>query len=230
MPDKSGDVVDLKGLFASIDKNWNQNKRPLLLGIAGGSGSGKSTLANALLETLGGRVLVIEQDSYYACCSRLTTAQRNKRNFDHPDAVELSLLSEHLRELKTGNVIKRPIYDFSTHSRLDKTEPVEPTPVIVVEGLFLFTDPDLRELFDLRVYVDADADIRLLRRIRRDVAERGRSVESVVEQYIESVKPMHDKFISGGEQWAHCRVDTQTDDGVAVVFEGFLEHLLKLSR
>lgn len=221
--------VDIKGVLDNLDRFWKENKRPLLVGMAGGSGSGKSTLANAVLKTLGGRVQVIEQDSYYACCGHLSMAERTKRNFDHPDAVELALLREHLKELKAGRLIERPIYDFSTHSRLLKTEPLEPTPVIIVEGLFLFVEPELRELFDLRVYVDADADIRLLRRIKRDVAERGRSVESVLEQYLDSVKPMHDKFIADGEQWAHCRVDSQSDDGVALVFESFFEHVLNPS-
>jgi uridine kinase len=217
-----GKGLDIKGVLVGLDSFWKKNKRPLLVGIAGGSGSGKSTLANAVLKTLGGRVQVIEQDSYYACCSRLTTAQRNKHNFDHPDAVELSLLSNHLKELKAGRSIERPFYDFSTHSRLNKTESVEPTPVIIVEGLFLFVEIELRELFDLRVFVDADADTRLQRRIKRDVAERGRTKESVIEQYYVSVKPMHDKFIAASEQWAHCRVDTESSDGVKVVFDSFL--------
>jgi len=231
VPDRSGagdagGVVYVKGLLDDIDRNWRENKRPLLVGIAGGSGSGKSTLADAVLKTLGGRVLVIEQDSYYACCGRLSVAERDKRNFDHPDAVELALLGEHLRELKAGNAVERPFYDFLTHSRLAKTEPLEPTPVILVEGLFLFVEPELRELFDLRVFVDVAADIRLQRRIARDVRERGRTKESVIKQYNETVKPMHDKFIASGEQWAHCRVDTRSGDGMAIVLESFLNTFL----
>ncbi len=202
--------------------------RPILIGITGGSGSGKSTLANVLLKTLGGRVLVIEQDAYYACCGHLTMAEKERRNFDHPSSVELTLLSEHLKELKAGNPVARPVYDFSTHSRLAKTEPLKPTPVIIVEGLFLFLDPELRDLFDLRVFVDADEGVRLQRRIKRDVAERGRSVESVVEQYHSTVKPMHDQFIAAGAQWAHCRVDSYNDDGLAKVFESFLKHVLSV--
>lgn len=209
----------------TLDKSWNDSRVPLLVGIVGGSGSGKTTLANALFKTLGGRVLVIEQDSYYACCGHLTMAKRTERNFDHPDAVELALLREHLKELKAGNVVERPFYNFSTHSRLDKTEPLEPTPLIIVEGLFLFVEPELRELFDLRVFVEADADIRLLRRIRRDVAERGRSVESVLEQYVETVKPMYDEFIAPGRELAHCRVDSQIEDGVAAIFESLSEYV-----
>lgn len=193
--------------------------RPILIGITGGSGSGKSTLAYALLKTLGGRVLVIEQDAYYACCSHLTMAEMESRNFDHPSSVELTLLSDHLKELKAGNAVARPVYDFSTHSRLIETEPIKPTPVIIVEGLFLFVDPVLRDLFDLRIFLDLDADLRLLRRVRRDTVERGRTIESVLEQYLQSVRPMYEEFVAGASKYAHLTItpDNNSDNLVSII-------------
>jgi len=182
------------------------------VGIAGGSGSGKSTLASQLNESLDGRAIVIEQDSYYRCSAHLPLRERKKLNFDHPDSVELDLLASHLIELKNGNPVEMPHYDFVTHSRKKRSKLITPKPVIIVEGLFLFVDKELRNIFDLRVFAEADWDVRLVRRLRRDVHERGRTIESTLIQYEESVEPMHDKFIAECRDWAHCLVETHGDN------------------
>ncbi len=208
-------------LNETLDRQWLAGGRAILVGIAGGSGSGKSTLANRLKESLDGRCEVIEQDSYYHCNANVPLDERTKINYDHPDSVELDLLAAHLRELKNGNAIDKPHYDFVTHSRTKMSRRLLPRPVIIVEGLFLFVEKELRDLFDLRVFVDADWDLRLLRRLKRDVSERGRTIESVLRQYKESVSPMHDAFIAEGQKWGHCLVKTHTD----CVVDPVLEHL-----
>ena len=206
----------------ALDKGWSERRRALLVGIAGGSGSGKSTLASQLKESLDGRGLVIEQDSYYHCNAHLPPSERRKVNFDHPDSVDLRLLAAHLKELKHGNAVEKPHYDFVTHSRRKRGKPITARPIIIVEGLFLFVEKELRELFDLKVFVDADWDVRLLRRLKRDVRERGRTIESVLTQYKESVRPMHDVFIAKGRKWADCRLDTHNENtGISPIIEFF---------
>ena len=210
-----------KELLDNVDRIWNERRRPIMVGISGGSGAGKSTLAHALSRALDGRAVVVEQDAYYRCRGHLPLEERSRVNFDHPDAVDLELLAEHLEELKQGRAVEKPFYDFATHSRLDKTVPVKPAPVVIAEGLFLFVREDLRNLFDLRVFVDADADIRLARRLKRDVVERGRTVESVLEQYFESVRPMHEEFVAGGSRWAHCCVTTYGENCMDLILQAF---------
>ena len=208
-------------LIANVDRIWNERRRPIMVGISGGSGAGKSTLAHALSRALDGRAVVVEQDAYYRCRGHLPLEERSRVNFDHPDAVELELLAEHLGALKQGRAVEKPFYDFATHSRLDKTVPVKPAPVVIAEGLFLFVREDLRNIFDLRVFVDADADIRLDRRIKRDVTERGRTVESVLEQYFESVRPMHEEFVAGSSRWAHYCVTTYGENCMDLILQAF---------
>ena len=167
----------------------------LVIGIAGGTGSGKTTLTERIAQELGNDVTVITHDRYYRAHHELTYEERTKLNYDHPDAFETELLVEHLAALRKGKAVEVPVYDFPTYDRTDATTTVYPSRVIIVEGIVIFASPELREQMDLKVFVDVDADVRILRRLVRDVRERGRSVESVVNQYLETVKPMHEQFV-----------------------------------
>ena len=167
----------------------------MVIGIAGGSGSGKTTITSQIVEKLGSDVTVITHDNYYRAQHEMTLEERALVNYDHPDAYETSLLVEHLAALRRGESVEVPVYDFPTYDRTDATTTVYPSRVIIVEGIVIFASPELREQMDLKVFVDVDADVRILRRLVRDVRERGRSVESVVNQYLETVKPMHEQFV-----------------------------------
>lgn len=170
--------------------------RPFSLAIAGGSGSGKTSLTRALVGLLGPMdCAVLDHDSYYRDLSHLPPAERAATNFDHPESLESDLLGAHLSQLRAGRAVERPCYDFATHTRTKLTMRVEPRPVIVCEGILLLAVPELRTAFDLRVYIDTPPDVRALRRVQRDIAERGRTVESVVQQYLETVRPMHERFV-----------------------------------
>jgi uridine kinase len=176
---------------------------PIVIGVAGGTGAGKSTVAHAIVERVGPeQVALIAHDAYYRDLGHLALPQRREVNFDHPDSLENELLIAHLRQLKAGRAVRVPCYDFVTYTRLPSTQLVEPRRVILVEGLLLFADAELRDLLDIKVYVDADPDLRLIRRIRRDVNERGRSYESVVDQYLATVRPMHLEFIEPSKRYA----------------------------
>ena len=177
--------------------------RPIVIGVAGGTGSGKTTVANEILQQVGAEHLAyIPHDAYYRELGLLTKEERAKVNFDHPDSLETELLVEHLRALKKGQSVEVPIYDFTTHTRTERTRRVEPAPVVLVEGILIFVEPELRELFDVKLYVDTDADVRFIRRLQRDVQERGRSVESVCEQYLSTVRPMHMEFVEPSKRHA----------------------------
>jgi uridine kinase len=168
----------------------------LIIGISGGTGSGKTTVANRILETVrASEVVFIQQDSYYRNLKDLPRDYRQLANFDHPDALDNDLLVHHIRRLKAGEPIELPLYDFKTHNRLNETRAVEPKPIVIVEGILIFVDPRLLEQLDIKVFVDTPDDIRFIRRLRRDIAERGRTVESVIEQYLATVRPMHIQFI-----------------------------------
>jgi uridine kinase len=176
---------------------------PLVIGIAGGSGSGKTTVAQEILQRVGpDRIAYIQHDSYYKDLTGLPPAQRVEVNFDHPNSLETELLIEHIEKLKSRQSIEVPIYDFSTHSRTDKTFKVNPRRVIIVEGILIFADAALRPLFDVKLFVDTDADIRLIRRLERDITERGRTVESVLKQYQSTVRPMHLEFVEPSKRYA----------------------------
>lgn len=178
-----------------------------LVGIAGGSGSGKTTLARQLIERVGqGVVALLAQDAYYRELPSHDPDAIEAHNFDHPDALELDVLAHHLAELKAGRAAETPIYDFSTHKRTAATRRVEPGPVVIVEGILLFALPELCRQFDLRVFVDTPADVRLSRRMRRDVVERGRSWEDVLRQWEATVRPMHDVFVEPSKRHAHLIV------------------------
>ncbi|MBZ5588557.1 MAG: uridine kinase [Acidobacteriia bacterium] len=175
----------------------------VVIGVAGGTGSGKTTVADAIVARIGAsRIAFLQHDSYYrdlAGCDRQSLLHHN---FDHPDALESELLAEHVRDLKAQRPVKVPVYDFTRHVRTGETRPVEPRGVVLVEGILIFTEPALRELFDIKIFVDTDADLRFIRRLRRDLVERGRTVENVIAQYLETVRPMHLEFVEPSKRWA----------------------------
>ena len=199
--------------------------KPFIVGIAGGTGSGKTTLAKKIAETLGNdTVTLIDADSYYRDLSHLPLHQRHQINFDHPDALDTPLLIEHIKKLNQGFSIKKPIYDFSTHTRTKETVTVAPKPVILIDGILIFALEEVCRLFDLKVFVDEDADIRLLRRIQRDIRERGRSIEMVAEQYLQNVRPMHEKFVEPSKKAADIVMRTcDTAEDVIKVLRGTIK-------
>ena len=174
----------------------------LVIGIAGGTGSGKTTLMNNLIQRYGDAVTVLSHDNYYKRHDELPLEQREKLNYDEPDALETDLMARHLESLRRGETILCPVYDFTVHNRSDETIPIVPKKVIIVEGILIFEDKELRELMDIRIFVDTDADVRLCRRIKRDVNKRGRTLESVLQQYQETVKPMHEKYAEPSKKFA----------------------------
>jgi len=177
--------------------------QPIVIGVAGGTGSGKTTVARQILERVGTQhITYIPHDAYYRDHSHLTPEQRSQVNYDHPDSLETELLIEHLRELRACRAVEIPVYDFTTHTRTRQTRHVEPAPVILVEGILVFVEAELRKLFDVMLYVDTDADVRFIRRLQRDIEERGRSVQSVCEQYLATVRPMHLEFVEPSKRYA----------------------------
>ncbi len=188
----------------------------MVIGIAGGTGSGKTTITNQIKERLGADVTVITHDNYYNAQHEMTLEERSLVNYDHPDAYETSLLIEHLAALRRGETVEVPVYDFSISDRTDQTTTVAPSRVIIVEGILIFVDKELRDLMDVKVFVDADADVRILRRILRDVEERGRSLESVVNQYLATVKPMHELFVEPSKKYADVIIPTGGQNIVAL--------------
>ena len=175
----------------------------LVIGIAGGTGSGKTTLMNNIMERFSGMVTVLSHDNYYKRHDELTFEERSGLNYDEPNAIETSLMVEHLKQLRNGQAIDCPVYDFTRHNRSDETVRLEPRPVIIVEGILIFENEPLRELMDIRLFVDTDADVRLCRRIKRDVTKRGRTLESVLTQYQAPVKPMHEKYVEPSKKYAN---------------------------
>lgn len=188
----------------------------MIIGVAGGTGSGKTTLTSQIAERLGDEVTVITHDNYYRAHHEMTYEERTLLNYDHPDAYETDLLVEHLAALRRGEAIHIPVYDFAIYDRTDETIVVNPSRVIIVEGIVIFAHPELRELMDVKVYVDADADVRILRRILRDVRERGRSLESVINQYLTTVKPMHEAFVEPTKKYADIIIPTGGQNFVAL--------------
>lgn len=178
-------------------------QHPIVIGVAGGTGSGKTTVSRAILQRVGPeRIAYIEHDSYYRELSHLSREDRSHVNFDHPDSLDNALLIEHLDALCDGKTVPVPIYDFTTDNRKAEVRLVAPQPVVLVEGILIFADKQLRDRMDIKIYVDADADMRLIRRIQRDINERGRTLESVVEQYLKTVRPMHLEFVEPSKRYA----------------------------
>ena len=191
--------------------------RRILIGIAGGSGSGKTLVARNIFRDLGSdRVVIIDQDSYYKNLEDIPARDREARNFDHPDAFDNELLKRHIRELLEGRAVEQPIYDYSEHRRLDESRRIGDHLVVVLEGILIFVDPELRALMDIKLFVDADADVRFIRRLRRDLVERGRSVDSIIRQYEESVRPMHMQFVEPTKRHADLIIPEGGHNRVAI--------------
>ncbi len=192
-------------------------QRCLVIGIAGGSGSGKSTVADAVVSALPpAQVATLRHDSYYRDRPDLSIGQRNRLNYDHPEALDTALLVEHLQHLKAGNPVEAPVYDFKTHRRLDQTRRVDPAPVIIVEGILVFVDEHLRRELDIKIFVDTEPDIRAIRRFRRDMRQRGRDFESVRKQYYETVRPMHLQFVEPSKRTADLIIPEGGENRVAI--------------
>jgi uridine kinase len=202
---------------------------PLVIGIAGGSGSGKTTVAQEILQRVGPeRIAFLQHDSYYKDLSGLPPTQRADINFDHPHSLETDLLIQHIASLRDGKPIEVPIYDFSTHSRTSQTFTVQPRRVILVEGILIFTEATLRDMFDVKIFVDTDSDIRFIRRLERDIKERNRTTESVVKQYQSTVRPMHMEFVEPSKRYADVIIpeggyNTAALDMVTARVESLLE-------
>lgn len=198
---------------------------PLVIGVAGGSGSGKTTVVRRILESLGpAHVTVLEHDRYYRDRGDLRLEERAALNYDHPDSLETDLMVRHVVELRAGRPVEAPLYDFARYARREETETLHPRRAIIVEGILVFTDPGLRRLMDIKVFVDTDDDTRFIRRLQRDVAERGRTMQSVVDQYLATVKPMHLEFVEPSKRHADIIVPQGGHNSVAI------EMLLTLIR
>ena len=176
--------------------------RPLVIGIVGGSGSGKTTVARAIQEVTGVAAALIDHDAYYKDLADLSLDERRRVNFDHPDSLDNELLATHLRHLSDGHAIDKPTYDFALHTRAEATLRIESRDIIIVDGILLFADARLRELFDIKIYVDVADDVRFIRRLKRDVEERGRAMDDVIRQYLTTVRPMHLEFVEPSKRWA----------------------------
>jgi uridine kinase len=191
--------------------------RRILIGIAGGSGSGKTLVARTIVRELGtDRVVVIDQDSYYKNLEDVPFRDRESRNFDHPDAFDSELLKQNIRDLLAGHAVDQPIYDYSAHRRLAETRRIGEHHIVVLEGILIFVDPELRDMMDIKLFIDADPDIRFIRRLRRDLVERGRSVDSVIKQYTESVRPMHLQFVEPSKRHADVIIPEGGHNKVAI--------------
>jgi len=181
----------------------SENTTPITIGVAGGTGSGKTTVANTILDRVGQhRIAHIQHDSYYRDQSHLSPDERGRINFDHPDSLETELLIQHLEDLRAWRPVQVPVYDFTTHSRTSLTIRVEPRHVILVDGILIFVEKALRQMFDIKIFVDTDADLRFIRRLQRDIAERGRTTSSVIDQYLNTVRPMHMEFVEPSRRYA----------------------------
>lgn len=178
-------------------------KWPVVFGVAGGTASGKTTVARAILDAVGAsQVAYLPHDAYYRDMAHLPLEDRARLNYDHPNSLETELLVEHVKKLLQNQAVRIPVYDFTDHKRTAKTHLVEPSPIILIDGILIFTDPELRDLMDIKVYVDTDADVRFIRRLQRDIEERGRSLESVIDQYMKTVRLMHMEFVEPSKRYA----------------------------
>ena len=203
-------------------------EKSLVIGIAGGSGSGKTTLLKNIVETFGPAITVISHDNYYKRHDDMTYEQRCQLNYDEPAALETDLMVCQLEALRRGEAIQCPVYDFTVHNRSNETITIKPEKVIIVEGILIFTDKDLRNLMDIKIFVDTDADIRICRRIKRDVSKRGRSLESVILQYQQTVKPMHEKYVEPSKKYADIVVPEGGKNLVALaMIQGYIRRFLE---
>lgn len=192
-------------------------RKPIIIGVTGGTGSGKTTVTRKIIEEFGDVSLAyIPQDAYYKDQSHLTMDERVLTNYDHPFAFDNDLLSEHISQLLDGQAVQMPVYDFTQHNRAEETIRVEPKEVIIIEGILIFSDKELRDLMDIKVFVDTDDDIRIIRRIKRDMAERGRSLDSIIDMYTSIVKPMHEQFIEPTKKFADIIIPEGGSNNVAI--------------
>lgn len=186
-----------------MNTDHGEGTRPVTIAVAGGTGSGKTTVSNALLERVGHHnIAYLPHDAYYKDLRHLSSDERKRINFDHPNSLDTPLLIEHVIQLQNWQDVQIPIYDFTAHERITKSEPVQAQPIILVEGILIFAEPELRKLFDVKIYVDTDADLRFIRRLQRDIVERGRTAESVIDQYLTTVRPMHLEFVEPSKRYA----------------------------
>lgn len=190
---------------------------PVIIGIAGGTGSGKTTIARRIYEHIGlDRIEWISHDAYYLNFEKLSLEERHRINFDHPDSLETSLMVEHIDQILDGQAIELPIYDFALHARSKQTRRVEPKPAIIVEGILVLAEPEIRKRIDIKLFVDTPPDIRFLRRLRRDIESRGRTVDSVIEQYLSTVRPMHEEFVEPSKRFADLIIPEGGENRVAL--------------
>lgn len=181
-------------------------KKPIVIGIAGGTGSGKTTLADRIVNYFNGKIAVVHHDNYYKAHYDMSFEERSKLNYDHPDSFDTDLMIKDLHKLRSGKSIQCPVYDYTIHNRSKESITIEPQPIILIEGILIFSDPELCKTMDVKVFVDTDADVRLARRITRDMKERGRTPENIIEQYVTTVKPMHDAFVEPSKRQADILV------------------------
>ena len=191
----------------------------MFIGICGGTGSGKTTIARAIVDAVGPeRVVLVEQDSYYRNLADMPLDERHQANFDHPDSIDSDMLVNHLMRLKQGLTVEMPLYDFVTHTRSDQIEVIEPRPVVIVEGILIFAEPRVLDLLDVRIFVDTPSDVRLMRRLRRDIIERGRTFERTMEQYERTIRPMHYEFVEPSKRHADIIIPEGGQFGVSIKF------------
>jgi uridine kinase len=221
--------VDHPAMDSTPIRDWPLDgvDRPFVIGIAGGSGSGKTTIAEVVVESVGsGDVVLIPHDAYYRHAPHLPFDERTKVNYDHPDSLETELLIHHVEELRAGNGIDRPVYDFAEHLRTAGTIRIEPKPVVLIEGILVLAEPELRKVMDLKIYIDTDADLRVLRRLGRDLIERGRTVESVTKQYLATVRPMHLQFVEPSKRYADIIVPEGYNEGAVGTVTSMIRDVL----
>ena len=191
----------------------------MIIGICGGTGSGKTTIARSIAETVGrDQVVLVEQDSYYRNFGDLPLDERHQANFDHPDSIDSEMLVNHLIRLKQGLTVEMPVYDMRTHTRTDEIELIEPRPIVVVEGILIFSEPRVLDLIDIRIFVDTPDDVRLMRRMRRDIEERGRTWQMTLDQYERTIRPMHFEFVEPSKRHAHIIIPEGSNSGITVDF------------
>lgn len=207
--------------------------KPFLIGIAGGTGSGKTSVARRIYESLHVEsAAFLDYDAYYMELGHLSLEKRQRINFDHPDSLDTALFIHHLERLVAGEAVEKPVYDFTRHTRAPQTVRVEPRDVVLVDGILLFADPTLREMFDLKIFVDTEADVRFIRRLRRDIAERGRSLDSIIDQYLKTVRPMHFEFVEPTKRYADVILPRggQNTAGIEVIAARIRERLAEKAR
>ncbi len=191
----------------------------MIIGICGGTGSGKTTIARSIVDTVGeDKVVLIEQDSYYRNLADMPLDERHQANFDHPDSIDSEMLVNHIMRLKQGLTVEMPVYDMVTHTRSDRIEIIEPKPIVIIEGILIFSEPRVLDLIDIRIFVDTPDDVRLMRRMRRDINERGRSFERTLDQYERTIRPMHFEFVEPSKRHAHIIIPEGSNSGITVEF------------